>query len=169
MITSDPYGITKVIKPGHMPEPLEPVHTCDPQHIIDLCLDCKVPGGCNQLSHNCPLRKVKEKTEKKKQWTLDRDEQIARMVNRGASAREIAGKFKISERMVSEIKRRLVRKGKIDGTRERTAKMLERDEKILYLLTHGWRNTEAICEELKISTSTLTAAKKRLRERGMIP
>lgn len=46
---------------------------------------------------------------------------------------------------------------------------LERDEKLLYLLTHGWRNTECICEELGIGPKALSAAKKRLRGRGVIP
>lgn len=45
---------------------------------------------------------------------------------------------------------------------------LERDEKLLYLITHGWRNTECICEELGIGKAALSAAKKRLRERGAI-
>lgn len=52
---------------------------------------------------------------------------------------------------------------------QRTVRMLERDERLLYMLTHGWRNTEAICEELGIKSAALSAAKKRLRERGAIP
>ena len=43
-----------------------------------------------------------------------------------------------------------------------------RDEKIRELIRAGWRNNDAICEELEISKSTLIAAKRRLKERGEI-
>lgn len=111
MITQSPYGLRNVIKPGNMPEPLQPVHTCDPQEIIDICLACPIDGGCYPELSACPL----------------------------------------------------------NGRNKRTAKMLERDEKLLYLLTHGWSNTECICEELGIGPPALSAAKKRLRDRGVIP
>lgn len=114
MITNDPYGISNVIKPGHMPDPIEPVHTCDPQWVIDLCLECKI-DNCYPWSDGCELKAARKR----------------------------------------EIKHRL--------------ETLDRDEKILYLLTHGWRNTECICEELGIGRAALSAAKKRLRERGAIP
>lgn len=124
MITQSPYGLRNVIKPGHMPEPLQPVHTCDPPEIIAICLDCPVDGGCRPELSVCPLN----------------------------------GRHKPPEE-----------KGRIRNVNSRTAKMLERDEKTLYLLTHGWRNTECICEELGIGPAALSAAKKRLRERGEIP
>ena len=47
-------------------------------------------------------------------------------------------------------------------------KALERDGKIRDLINAGWVNNDAICEELGIGKSTLSAAKKRLRERGEI-
>lgn len=111
MITRNPYSHTNVIKPGHMPEPLKPVHTCDSQEIIDICLECPVYDGCHPEVKECPLNR----------------------------------------------------------RNKRAAKMLERDERILYLLTHGWRNTEAICEKLGISSWILSGAKKRLRKQGKIP
>lgn len=43
-----------------------------------------------------------------------------------------------------------------------------KDEKVLKLISAGWRNNEAICEELGISKSTLSLAKRRLREQGKI-
>lgn len=52
MITSSPCGLGHIIKPGHLPEPLEPVSTRDPQCAVDRCLDCKIPpelcfGACS--------------------------------------------------------------------------------------------------------------------------
>lgn len=41
-----------------------------------------------------------------------------------------------------------------------------RDEKILGLIRAGWRNNDAICEELGISKDVLFSAKRRLREKG---
>ncbi len=40
--------------------------------------------------------------------------------------------------------------------------------KVRDLINSGWRNNEAICEELGISKDTLFTAKRRLRERGEI-
>lgn len=114
MITRSPYRLTNVIKPGRMPEPIEEtVHTCDPQWAIDICLECRVRGGCKPDSSKCKLNNQHEVVHK--------------------------------------------------------PETLERDERLLYLLTHGWRNTEAICQELGIRKQALSAAKKRLRERGAIP
>lgn len=114
MITSNPYRLRNVIKPGKLPEPLEPVHTCDPQWAIDRCLECKM-GGCYPDADGCKLNEANKQRE-----AIHKPE------------------------------------------------TLERDEKLLYLLTHGWRNTECICEKLNMSKKALTAAKKRLRERGAI-
>ena len=120
MITNSPYGITNVIRPGWMPEPLQPVHTCDPEEIIAVCLKCPVEGECHPELSICPLNR------------RNKDNQNAK-------------------------------------PSKRTIARAERDEKLLYLLTHGWRNTECICEELGIKKAALCAAKKRLRERGEIP
>ena len=54
------------------------------------------------------------------------------------------------------------------GNRNKKEKMRERDEKLAYMLAHGRRNTEAICEELHISKAALSAAKKRMRELGEV-
>lgn len=43
-----------------------------------------------------------------------------------------------------------------------------KDEKVLKLISAGWRNNDAICKELGISKSTLSLAKRRLRARGDI-
>ncbi|MDE6261576.1 MAG: hypothetical protein K2M42_12115 [Oscillospiraceae bacterium] len=45
---------------------------------------------------------------------------------------------------------------------------LERADKVRDLIDRGWRNSEAICEELHISLWMLKDAKRRLRERGEI-
>lgn len=120
MITNSPYGIGNVIKPGHMPETIEPIHTCDPPEVIAICLKCPVEGGCYPELSICPLNGRNKNNPHKKPTA-------------------------------------------------RTVQMMERDEKLLHLLTHGWRNTECICEELGIGRAALSAAKKRLRERGAIP
>ena len=125
MITRSPYGFRNVIKPGCVPEPIQPVHTCDPPEVIAICLKCPVEGGCYPELSVCPLN----------------------------------GRYKNSSEM----------RPKPIKPNSRTIRMLERDEKLLYMLTHGWRNTECICEELGIGPSALSAAKKRLRERGAIP
>lgn len=48
------------------------------------------------------------------------------------------------------------------GTRNST------DKKVLKLIFTGWRNNDAICEELGISKDMLFRTKRRLRERGEI-
>lgn len=55
------------------------------------------------------------------------------------------------------------------GRPVRREKTRLRDEKILDLIRAGWRNNDAICEELGISMSTLIVAKRRLREKGELP
>ncbi len=55
---------------------------------------------------------------------------------------------------------------KLCGRPARREKTRLRDEKIRDLINAGWVNNDAICEELKISMSTLIAAKRRLREDG---
>lgn len=43
------------IKPGRLPEPLEPVRTCDPPEIMAVCLSCPLQS-CHSESAACPLR-----------------------------------------------------------------------------------------------------------------
>lgn len=50
----------------------------------------------------------------------------------------------------------------------RRERAVERDNRVRDLINAGWVNSEAICKELNIGKSTLSAAKKRLRERGEI-
>lgn len=108
MITTDPYGIRRAIKPGYG-EPLspEPVNTYDPQEYVDKCLNCPVIGDCSPALIECPLNPKSH--------------------TRG-----------------------------------------NKDEKVLKLISAGWRNNDAICEELGISKDTLFRTKRRLRERGEI-
>ena len=88
MITSSPYGIENAIKPGRMPEPLQPVHTCDPQWAMDICLSCEVKGGCRPGSNLCRLHHPKKTTGIGKGGTraalrAERDEKILHMVHHG--------------------------------------------------------------------------------------
>ena len=56
-------------------------------------------------------------------------------------------------------------KSKKCGLRRDNLRKAELDSKVRSLMNAGWRNNEAICEELGISKSVLFAAKRRLRKR----
>ena len=51
---------------------------------------------------------------------------------------------------------------------EAAERISERANRVRDLINAGWRNSEAICEELHISPWMLQDAKRRLRERGEI-
>lgn len=97
MITNSPYGLTNVIKPGRVPEPLQPIHTCDPQEAIDTCLSCKVKGGCRPESSLCKLYRPKRNKKSKgigKGGTraalrVQRDEKILQMIRCGWRNKEV--------------------------------------------------------------------------------
>lgn len=122
MITQDPYGIGYVIKPGCMPEPLQPVHTCDPPEIIAICLSCPVEAGCYPELSVCPLN--------------------------GRNRRQ-------DERARKDAKHNA-----------RTVKILERDEKLLYMLTHGWKNTECSARNLALDQRLYRQQRSGLESEG---
>lgn len=79
MITQSPYGLGHITKPGRLPEPLEPVHTCDPQSAIDRCLNCtakKCFGNCKTEGHDRESIRI-------------RNEKILEMILAGAGYLEI--------------------------------------------------------------------------------
>lgn len=58
IISKDPLGLTRpAIKPGRLPEPVEPGSAHDPPERIAACLDCPL-AECRQDSAACPLKSL---------------------------------------------------------------------------------------------------------------
>lgn len=114
MITSNPYGIGHIIKPGHLPEPLQPVNQRDPQSAVDRCLACKIPkekcfGTCG------PYSDAKENDraagaydyEAKRSRYQDLDEKVDAMVKAGYNNYPICRALGITEKQLKMSKKRL--------------------------------------------------------------
>lgn len=112
MITHSPYSHRNIIKPGRMPEPLKPVHTCDSPDVIAICLKCPVKGGCRPSSPGCQVktRPSKDRTAER----IERDKKICEMVKAGWKNKAICEELRIKKATLSEAKKRLKERGEIN-------------------------------------------------------
>lgn len=114
MITSNPYGLTHIIRPGHLPEPLSPVSTRDPQCAVDRCLDCKIPpelcfGTCDPYGE----AKANERAagaydyEARRSRYQELDEKVREMLEAGYNDYPICRALRITEKQLKMSKKRL--------------------------------------------------------------
>lgn len=89
-------------------------HQCDPQEVIDICLNCPIPDGCRPKTKECPLtggvgRAMKEFTDREKL-----DAAVLREVKAGWSDRRIRNTLQIGLYKLRDVKERLRQKGEIE-------------------------------------------------------
>lgn len=113
MITLNPYSAYHAIRPGHLPEPMKRVHTCDPQECIDACLECIVPGGCKPTSRKCLLKADMGKRQRRTARTIERDKKILELLNAGWRRGEICEELRIGKTTYREAKNRLKAMGEL--------------------------------------------------------
>lgn len=113
MITLNPYSAHHAIRPGHLHEPPERVHTCDPQECIDACLECTVPGGCKPTSRKCILKADTGKKQRRTARMRERDKKIIELLNSGWRRGEICEELRISKTTYQESRNRLKALGEL--------------------------------------------------------
>ena len=113
MIMTDPYRLHhNVIKPGHLPEPLEPVSTRDPQSAVDRCLNCTAEqcfGTCG------PYEGVRERTSERpeedpadrQKWQRAIDAKVKTMLAAGYGNYPICRELQITEKELRQAKARI--------------------------------------------------------------
>lgn len=110
MITQSPYGLGHIIKPGRLPEPMDPVHTCDPQSAIDRCLDCEKDKCCGTCKPEDSAKYTGERRDVKRRKL--RDEKILAMISEGRmSDKEICDQLGIGKSTFYNAKKRLRERG----------------------------------------------------------
>lgn len=112
MITCNPYGIGHIIRPGRLPEPLEPVSTRDPQSAVDRCLNCTAEqcfGTCG------PYDGIRERTsERPEEDPEDRrkrqraiDAKVEAMLSAGYGHYPICRELQITEKELNQARGRI--------------------------------------------------------------
>ena len=111
MITTDPYGISHVIRPGPLPEPLISVSTRDPQDAVDRCLNCSAEECYGNCAPTGSARYTGERMDVRRRRL--RDEQIRLMLLDKQNVQDICSKLGISRNTLFNAKRRLRERGDI--------------------------------------------------------
>lgn len=83
-------------------------HQCDPQEVIDVCLNCPIPDGCRPKSSECPLSGYDyERKKRSPDQNGEIESEVLKMLKAGWSDHRIRQTMHIGQYRLKSIKERL--------------------------------------------------------------